>query len=93
VSSHILLSWGRSFANEIAGAGPTSFAVNLTHVPSPRTTVLVFGFGEKEGTRFSLNGIGFGGGPGMHWWGMVLMEWLGGWMLRSDGRIDSDAAI
>jgi hypothetical protein len=95
VSSHILLSLGRSFANEIAGAGPISFAVNSTRVPSPREIVLVFGgegtelggamfwWGMEEG-----DGTGFGGA--MLWWGMVVEE---SGMLRSDGRIDSEAAI
>ena len=58
------------------GAGPTSSAMNLMHFPSLRMMVLVFEFGEEEGTGFLLNGIGFGNG--MHWWGMVLMEGIGG---------------
>jgi hypothetical protein len=48
--------------------------------------VLVFRFpmGEGEGT-------GFGGA--MLWWGMVVEGIVGGWMLRSDGRINSEAVI
>ena len=53
--------------------------------------VRVFRFGKEEGTRFWLNGMGFG--SGMDWWGMVLMEGIGGWRLRTDGRIERDAAI
>jgi hypothetical protein len=45
--------------------------------------VLVFRFPLGEGT-------GFGGA--MLWW--VMVEGIGGgWMLRSDGRINSKAAI
>jgi hypothetical protein len=69
VSSHILLSWGRSFAKETAGAAPTSFAVNSTYVPLLRKIVLVLRFpmGVAEGTGFELEGWRVGFGSAMLW--------------------------
>jgi len=57
VSSHILLSRGRSFANEMAGDGPISFAVNLSCVPLPRVIIRVFTLPLEGGAASKLTGV------------------------------------